>query len=118
MQHIYDLSAPISSKTVGFPGDPPFSKKELCSLEDGQKFGLCQMELVNHASTHIDFPKHTVEGGKTSSDFPIQYLMGPGLIIKVPSKEKSVTKEFVSKQSILKNDIVFFKTANSKKTKF
>jgi len=45
-------------------------------------------------------------------------LIGPGLIIEVPETEKSITKTFVVGQtSIIKNDFVFFKTANSKLSK-
>ena len=75
------------------------------------------MHLGNHAGTHIDFPAHTIKNHKTSSDFPIEFLIGPGIIIQVPSTEKSVTKEFVAKQPIMSSDIVFFKTSNSKISK-
>lgn len=113
----YDLTAEISPDLVVFPGDPCFAAEKLSSLEDGKKFGLCHMHLGNHTGTHVDFPAHTIKDGKTSSDFPIHYLTGPGIIIKVPSSEKSITRDFVSRQSILKSDIVFFKTANSDRSK-
>lgn len=116
-KQLYDLTANISSSLVVYPGDPSFSKEQVCSLETGEKFNLCQMHLVNHAGTHVDFPCHTVIGGKSSSAFPLEYLTGPGVIINVPSASQSITKDFVSQQSIIKNDIVFFKTENSKKSK-
>jgi arylformamidase len=76
------------------------------------------MHLGNHTGTHIDFPAHVIHGGKTSSDFPVHSLIGPGLIIEVPDQEKSITKAFVKSQtSISPNDFVFFKTANSKISK-
>src|SRR5258708_25423030 len=103
----YDLSAEISPSLVVYPGDPRYSVEKVCSLEEGQKFNLCHLHLGNHTGTHIDFPAHTIKGGKTSSDFPVDYLKGPGVIIKVPSEEKSVTKEFVCKQkTIRESDIV------------
>lgn len=114
----YDLTAKISPDTVVFPGDPQYSTEKVSSLEDGQNFNLCHMHLGNHTGTHVDFPAHTIKGGKTSSDFPIEFLTGPGVIIKVPPTEKSITREFVSKQSIMRSDIVFFKTANSEKSKY
>jgi len=114
---IYDLTAPITEKITVFPGDPEFKKELVCSLEKGQTFNLCHMQLGNHTGTHIDYPKHVIQDAKTSSDFPIEYLIGSGLIISVPDTEKSVTKEFVSELPILKSDIVFFKTANSKLSK-
>lgn len=113
----YDLTAQISSDLVVFPGDPQYSTEAICSLGDEHKFNLCQMHLGNHTGTHVDFPAHTIEGGKTSSDFPLEYLTGPGVIIKVPEEAESVTRDFVSRQSIMASDIVFFKTANSKKSK-
>ena len=113
----YDLTAKIASNLVTFPGDPQYATENICSLANGQKFHLCHMHLGNHTGTHIDYPSHTIAKGKTSSDFPLEYLMGPGVIIKVPPEKTSITKEFVSNQSFVKNDIVFFKTENSKKSK-
>ncbi|MBA2650847.1 MAG: cyclase family protein [Tatlockia sp.] len=115
---VYDLTAPITANTVGYPGDPRFSTENVVSLESGSQFHLCHMHLGNHTGTHIDFPAHVVQGGKTSSDFPIQSLIGSGLIIEVPDTEMSITKHFIkSLESICQNDFVFFKTANSKISK-
>jgi arylformamidase len=75
------------------------------------------MHLGNHTGTHIDFSAHVIKGGKTSSDFPIENLIGSGLIIEVPDVEKSITKPFITDQPILSNDFVFFKTSNSKLSK-
>jgi arylformamidase len=113
----YDLTTPISEETVVFPSDPVFKAQQVHSLEKGQKFNLCHMHLGNHTGTHIDYPAHVFRDAKTSSDFSIEHLIGPGLIAEVPDTEKSVTKKFVTELPILKNDILFFKTANSKLSK-
>ena len=113
----YDLTAKISETTVVYPGDPTFSTEDVCSLENGSQFHLCQMHLGNHTGTHIDFPAHVIKGGKTSSDFPIESLIGSGLIIEVPDFQKSITQKFITEQPILANDFVFFKTSNSRISK-
>lgn len=113
----YDLTAKISEKTVVFPGDPEYKSEDVCSLEKGSQYHLCHMHFGNHTGTHIDFPSHVMKEGKTSSDFPIDNLIGSGLIIEVPDIEKSITKTFVTEQPILANDFVFFKTSNSKLSK-
>jgi len=113
----YDLTAEISEKTVVFPGDPTYKSEDVCALGDESEFHLCQMHLGNHTGTHIDFPAHVIKGGKTSSDYSIDDLIGSGLIIEVPDSEKSITSKFVSEQPIQANDFVFFKTANSKISK-
>jgi arylformamidase len=113
----YDLTATISEKTVVFPGDPEYKTEDICSLGKGSQYQLCHMHFGNHTGTHIDFPAHVIKGGKTSSDYLIEKLIGSGLIIEVPDTTKSVTRTFILEQSILPNDFVFFKTANSKLSK-
>lgn len=113
----YDLSANISEELVTFPGDPQYKAEDISSLEKGSQFHLSEIHLGNHTGTHIDFPAHVIKDGKTSNDFPIESLIGHGLIVEVPSTESSITKEFVKKQPILANDFVFFKTSNSKLSK-
>ncbi len=113
----YDLSANISEDIVTFPGDPQYKAEDVCSLEKGAHYHLSEIRLGNHTGTHIDFPSHVIKGGKTSSDFSIDDLIGHGLIIEVPGDESSITKDFISKQSILAKDFIFFKTSNSKLSK-
>ena len=71
----YDLTAPITSNTVVYPGDPRFSIDDVASLAEGARFQLCHMHLGNHTGTHIDFPAHVIPGGKTSSDLSFRSLI-------------------------------------------
>jgi arylformamidase len=113
----YDITVNISENLATFPGDPCYQTEQISSLEEGSNFHLSKLFLGNHTGTHIDFPAHVIKEGKTSSDFPIDSLIGSGLIIEVPEQEISVTKCFIKNLPILKNDFVFFKTANSKISK-
>ena len=113
----YDLTAIISAESAVFPGDPQFKTENICSLDKGSQYNLCQMHFGNHMGTHIDFPAHVIRNGKTSSDFTIDKLIGAGIIIEVPDIEESITRKFVEAQPILLNDFVFFKTANSRISK-
>jgi arylformamidase len=113
----YDLTTPISENTVMFPGDPHFKSEQVRSLVDGASFNLCCFTMGNHTGTHIDFPAHVLEGGKTSSDYKIHDLIGSCFIIEVPDHCLSITPSFVEKQDILLHDFVFFKTSNSRLSK-
>jgi arylformamidase len=113
----YDITVNISENLATFPGDPCYQAEQVNSLEEGSHFHLNKLFLGNHTGTHIDFPSHVIKDGKTSSDFPIENLIGSGLIIEVPEEASSVTKHFIRNLPILKNDFVFFKTANSKISK-
>ena len=109
----FDLTASISEQTIVFPGDPTYTSEDVCSLTTGSQYGLCQMHLGNHTGTHVDFPAHVLKGGKTSSDYTIDRLIGSCLIIQVPNEDKSISKAFITRQNIIRNDFVFFKTSNS-----
>lgn len=113
----YDITVNISEDIVIFPGDPCYKIEPINSLEKGGHFHLNELSFGNHTGTHIDFPSHVIQGGKTSSDFSIENLIGSGLIIDVPEHQRSVTKQFIENLPILENDFVFFKTANSKISK-
>jgi arylformamidase len=117
-EKIYDLTAKINTSTVVYPGDPVYRSNDVCSLKAGDAFNLCEEHLGNHTGTHIDFPAHVIPDGKTSDDFNLDSLMGDGMIIEVPEKQKTITASFIKNQPILKNDIVFFKTSNSKISKY
>ncbi len=114
----YDLSASFSENMVRYPGDPKCIIEEINSLEKGAVFALSEIKLGNHAGTHIDFPSHIILGGKNSSDFFISELIGDGIIIEVPINQLSITKDFILRQEIMPNDIVFFKTSNTHISKY
>jgi arylformamidase len=111
---IYDLTIALSGKTIVYPGCDAFECKCLSSVEKGDACSTHSFGMMNHAGTHIDFPAHMLDGGKTSSDYELSYLMGSGLIIEISENEKIITDEFLKNADIQENDIVLFKTSNSK----
>ncbi len=114
----YDLSTPVTANTVVYPGDPQFCVEAISSLDNGAPVHLCHMHLSNHCGTHIDFPAHIIRGGKTSSDYALDDLIGTGLVIEVPVTEASISADFIrSQNSISRHDFVLFKTANSNLSK-
>jgi arylformamidase len=113
----YDLTAEISASTVVFPGDPIYKAEDVSSISKGAQYHLCHLHLGNHTGTHVDFPAHVLDGGKTSSDYSIDKLIGSCLIIEVPEQDRSISKAFIEKQDIVQNDFVFFKTSNSQLSK-
>jgi arylformamidase len=115
---IYDLSVSLKEEIIVYPGDPVFKSEILLSLKEGHDYNLSYLHLCNHIGTHIDYPSHIINNGKTSSDYPIEYLLGAAVIINVSSQESFISKEFIAKQNILPGDIVFFRTNNSKFSKY
>ncbi|HCU05884.1 MAG TPA: hypothetical protein DIC51_06390, partial [Coxiellaceae bacterium] len=53
----FDVTLPMTSELIVYPGDPKIKIKKINTIE---KHGFClqQMTLHNHMGTHIDFPGH------------------------------------------------------------
>lgn len=109
----YDATASLGGNTIVYPGDPVFNSKTIFEVGNNSEFGLSKIEFSNHAGTHIDFPSHVIRNGKSSSDYDISHLIGPGVIIKVPNNANSIGIKHVNNIDIPKDSIVFFKTRNS-----
>ncbi len=114
----YDVTKPIHSEMLSYPGDPAFSKESICSLDQGGLCNLLHVHMSNHVGTHIDFPAHFIRGGKTSADFSLLHLMGRCLVIEIGPNTPLIQPEHLENQSIQEGDIIFFKTSNSTLTEY
>lgn len=110
---IYDLTFEISNHSITYPGDPAFKSSKIMDIEKGDSYTLCNFSFGNHTGTHIDFPSHIIPGGKSSSHYPLSYLMGNGKVIEVLD-DGHVSAEHLQNKGIQKGDIIFFKTMNSR----
>ncbi len=115
MTAFYNVTRPISAATPVYPGDPPFVRKILSTAEGDGCCTLSKISMSNHLGTHVDFPAHFIVGGKTSSDYQLQDLMGHCVVIEVEDSVKVIMPEHFKSVVIAPDDIVFFKTHNSLK---
>jgi kynurenine formamidase len=67
------LSYPLSRKTPAYGGGDSLKIQEEKSIEKGDSCNTSYWSLSNHLGTHIDFPRHFVRDGKTSSDYPTEF---------------------------------------------
>lgn len=105
-----DLTMELDENTPIFPGDrkPVFKR-----LSDIEKVGYNRMliTMCNHFGTHIDFPSHVISGGKTSSDYDMEFFLGEVVIVDVRGV-KEILPEHINVE-IKNNDIVFICTGHS-----
>ncbi len=104
---LIDLTKTISNNSFTYPGDP---KTRIYNFYNFKKdgFRLSKLETGLHTSTHIDYPSHFLENGKTSSDFDdINYFTGKVLIIDLNNFPKDLNMEI---------DSIFIKTNNKENT--
>jgi len=75
-----------SLEPMWFEGSP-YSKKNLYSIKKGQPpVNYDEHTLRPHSITHVEFPRHTQENGKTSSEFfrdGFEHFWGKAIVIKL-----------------------------------
>lgn len=104
---LIDLSVVLNKKTPVYPGDPKIEIKPLgVFIKDTYNDNLITM--ANHVGTHIDAPRHMVDGGKTLDQISIDKFVGRGRLIEI--KDKVFDLETIKHANIQEGEIVLFYT--------
>lgn len=106
---IYDATLPIEEGMIAFPGDPPFRMMPLSDMRDGGLFSLSLLSMGTHTGTHIDSPKHYLEGGAGVEALPLDVLVGPGVVLDLRGRP-SIDEEALAQSSIGHHKRVLLKT--------
>jgi arylformamidase len=76
---VYDISQEVFGCQV-YPGDPAPEKRALWSMENGDLYDLTAFSMCAHNGTHIDAPRHFINGGKTVEQIPLEVFVGKAYV--------------------------------------
>ena len=80
MQSIF-LSYHINFETPAYCGEKnAFLIENISSIRNGDKTNNTKISFNSHLGTHIDFPLHFYENGKSLNDYPASYWVFPILV--------------------------------------
>jgi arylformamidase len=113
MSRIFDVTVPLSAELPTFPGDPPFERRPVQRLEDGDPCNLSRLSLGAHAGTHVDAPFHFLDDGATVDQLPLDVLLGPARVIVLSPDRDCVDRPDVRRDALSGATRVLFKTRNS-----
>jgi arylformamidase len=105
---IFDVSVPLHTGMLTYPGDPTVQLERVSSIADGAKVNITRIDMGAHSGTHVDAPVHFIEGAPGIDQLPLGALLGPCVVVEVPdlSRESVVTAPESARR-------VLFKTPNS-----
>ncbi|MEM0135863.1 MAG: cyclase family protein [Thermoplasmatales archaeon] len=110
---VIDLSHTLYHRMPGWPGHPQFTVTDLKILcVDG--YAVKNLSMNTHHGTHIDVEAHMVENGLTLEKYPLEDLMGRGIVIDVsgsrPASPIDSTNIEKCEEYIREKDIVLLHT--------
>ncbi len=111
-QQLFDITLPLSTETLVYPGDVPPDIKRISDLTVGDSLTASIVTLGCHIGTHVDAPAHFLAQGKMVHELPLESFYGPALVIHLQGKGL-IDKADIEALSIPSRSHIFFKTNNS-----
>lgn len=112
-----DVTHPIKEGMVHWPGQPPVTFSRLKSLQAGDSSNVSALRLSLHTGTHMDAPKHFLEGESDVTAAPLDEMMGALRVADVGEADgvgEAEIRTFEGRAGALgAGERVFFRTKNS-----
>jgi arylformamidase len=110
---IYDISVPLRSGGVVYPGNPPISITAQQAISQGAGANVSRLDMGSHSGTHVDAPKHFFDDGAGADSLPFDVLMGPARLIAFDDTVKSVGEAELRARDLGGVTRVLIRTRNS-----
>ncbi len=107
-----DISVPLSTGLVTWPGDPLPVIDRVASIERGDVCNTSRLSLCAHAGTHVDAPLHFIAGGADIAALPIAGLIGPCRVIAIRDPQ-AIRPAELQEHAIQAGERILFRTRNS-----
>lgn len=113
MPSIYDISLPIVSGGLVYPGNPEISITPQQEISKGAGANVSALAFGSHTATHVDAPKHFFNEGVGVDGLSLNVLMGPAVLIAIDANAMSVGEEDLRRHELSGHTRVLIKTRNS-----
>lgn len=110
---IYDISVPIRSGGVVYPGNPPISITAQQAISQGAGANVSRLDLGSHTGTHVDALKHFFDDGAGVDALPLDVLMGPARLIAFSDAVTSIGEAELSVHDLKGVTRLLMRTRNS-----
>lgn len=114
MATIYDISLPIVSGGLTYPGNPPIEISPQQAIAQGGSSNVSSVALGSHTGTHVDAPKHFFDDGTTVDALPLDVLMGPAMVVSFGDEVMAVGEAELRLHELKGHTRVLIATRNSK----
>ena len=107
-----DVSVPLETGVVHWPGDPAASIVQVKHLDRGDSCTLTALDMGAYEGTHIDAPAHFVRGGATMDALPLDAVMGRGRVIDIKARD-AIRPAHLEPHRIRAGERLLFRTRHS-----
>jgi len=113
VSRIYDISVPIRSGGLVYPGNPEIEIRLQQAVARGAGANVSSIQFGSHTGTHADAARHFFDDGETVDTIPLDRLIGPALLLSFPDDVRAVSAGDLRKHDIKGHKRILLRTRNS-----
>ncbi len=113
MKRIYDISVPVRTGGLVYPGNPEIAIELTQAIAKGAGANVSHISFGSHTGTHVDAAKHFFDDGRTVDQISLDRLVGPAVLIAMPDELMSVGATDLQKHDLQGQKRVLIRTRNS-----
>jgi arylformamidase len=106
---LIDVTIPLTAQIPVFPGESGPVLSPVARIADGEAYNVSAISLGLHTGTHVDAPRHFIEGGAGVEALAFDSLCGPARVVRIDDPV-SIRAEHVDQLGPV--DRVLFQTRN------
>jgi arylformamidase len=111
-RRVHDISVILGKESVSWPGDPPYERKVISSVDEGRVSTVSVISMSVHLGTHLDTPAHFLAGaGGLDAYEPADFIL-PAVVVDA-GDAPAVTAQMVHDARPTAGGAILFRTANS-----
>jgi arylformamidase len=110
-----DISFPVRSGMVHWPGDPDIRIEKLADMDQGSVCNVSYLHMSAHTGTHMDGPKHFIKGAEGLDTMPFEATIGRARVIELDVKV-AITPESLQPHKLRRGERILFKTRNTRRS--
>ena len=113
MSRIYDISVPIRSGGLVYPGNPEIDIALQQAVAKGAGANVSTIRFGSHTGTHVDASRHFFDDGQTVDKIPLERLIGPAILLSFSDDVRSVGAAELRAHDIKGQTRILLRTRNS-----
>jgi arylformamidase len=113
VSRIYDISVPIRSGGLVYPGNPEIEITLQQAVGKGAGANVSSVRFGSHTGTHADAARHFFDDGQSVDLIPLERLIGPALLLGFPDDVRAITAEDLRKHDLKGQTRILLRTRNS-----
>jgi arylformamidase len=113
VSRIYDISVPIRSGGLVYPGNPYIDVALQQAIAKGAGANVSTIQFGSHTGTHVDASRHFFDDGQSVDKIPLERLIGPALLVSFGDDVMSVGAAELQAHDFKGHKRILLRTRNS-----